>query len=249
MKPWDAISTILKEMALAAVPGARTIDIDAYAEKRIKELGAKSVNKGYKTELTKSAWPTVSCINTPGVICHGYPSDYALVEGDIVSFDLGIKIGNQCADAALTVGVGQISNARQQLLKWAKRTMFNTIQYMVPGASTEDLADITETYALSHGYLVNRRFGGHRIGTEMHMRPNIYNTKESSHKYAKLEVGEIYCVEPMITKGRDNIGTNQFDPDGWCFITADGKDSAFFEHMVQITASGPKILTTHVMPD
>lgn len=249
MKPWDAISIILKEMAAMAKPGVKTIDIDAHADKRITELGATSVNKGYMHETAKAPWPTATCINTPGVICHGYPSEYELQEGDIVSFDLGIKIGNQCADAALTVGVGEISNARQQLLRWAKKTLYNVIPYMVPGASTEDLADIIETYALSHNYLVNRRFGGHRIGTEMHMKPNIYNTKESTHQYATLKVGEIYCVEPMITRGKDNIGTSQLDPNEWCFVTTDGKDSAFFEHMVEITANGPKILTTHIWPD
>jgi methionyl aminopeptidase len=119
---------------------------------------------------------------------------------------------------------------------------------MQPGAKTEDIADIIETYALAHGYLVNRRFGGHRIGEEMHMKPNIYNTKESTHTYGTLKVGEIYCIEPMITRGKDNIGITP-DPDEWCYVTADGKDSAFFEHMVEITAKGPKILTTHIWPD
>jgi methionyl aminopeptidase len=248
LKPWEAISLILTGMAAQAVPGKKTIDIDMWAEKRIKELGATSVNKGYKQQTSKSPWPFVSCINVNDVIAHGYPSDYELQEGDIVSFDLGIKIGNQCADAALTVGVGEISNQRRQLLTWAKRVLYEAISYMQPGADTQDIAQVIETFCLRHGFFVNRRFGGHRIAEEMHMKPNIYNTVESIHTYGKLKVGEIYCIEPMITRSRDNLGICT-DPNLWCYKTADGKDSAFFEHMVLITNSGPKVLTTHISPD
>lgn len=244
MKAYEIISTVLKEMAAMAKPGVKTIDIDAMAEKRIKELGAKSYDKGYKPEQAKTAWEWVSCINHNNIIAHGKPSEYVLQEGDIVSFDLGIIKGGVCADAALTVGVGEISNTRSRLLYNAKQVLYEAIKFMVPGANTEDLAHIIEYHALSRGYLVNRRFAGHRIGKEMHMKPNIYNTNEPTHKYAKLKVGEIYCVEPMITVGKDNLGFC-VDPDGWTFTTGDGKDSAFFEHMIEITKNGPKVLTTH----
>lgn len=240
----EIISIILKEMAAMAKPGVKTIDIDKMAAGRITELGAKSYNLGYKPEFAKTPWEWVSCININSIIAHGRPAAYALQEGDIVSFDLSIKVGGKCADAALTVGVGEISNARQRLLYYAKQTVYEAIKYMVAGAKTEDLARIIEYHALSRGYLVNRRFGGHRIGEEMHMDPNIYNTQEPSHKYGVLKVGEVYCIEPMITNGKDNLGMF-IDPDGWTCVTGDGKDSAFFEHMVEITENGPKILTTH----
>jgi methionyl aminopeptidase len=248
MKSYEAISIILTEMAAMALPGTKTIDINNHAEKRIKELGAKSVNKGYKHETSKVPWPYATCINVNEIIAHGYPTEYELQEGDIVSFDLGIKMGKQCADAALTVGVGEISNKRRHLLKYAKRTVYTVIKYMVAGAKTEDLAEIIESEAMSHGYLVNRRFGGHRIGEQMHMKPNIYNTREDIHTYGTLKVGEIYCVEPMLTNGKDNVGITR-DANLWCYETGDGKDSAFFEHMVEITEQGPKILTTHIQPD
>jgi methionyl aminopeptidase len=119
---------------------------------------------------------------------------------------------------------------------------------MQPGANTEDIANVIETFCLRHGYFVNRRFGGHRIGEEMHMKPNIYNTIEQIHTYGTLKVGEIYCIEPMITRSRDNLGICT-DPNLWCYKTADGKDSAFFEHMVEITSNGPRVLTTHITQD
>lgn len=244
MRAYEIISIILKEMAAMARPGVKTIDIDVMAEGRIKELGAKSADKGYRPKFAKTPWQWVSCINTNSIIAHGKPGDYGLQNGDIVSFDLGIKKGKECADAALTVGVGEISNARSRLLYYAKQTVYEVIKYMVPGADTKDLASIIEYHASSRGYLVNRRFAGHRIGEQMHMKPNIYNTQEPSHIYAKLKVGEIYCVEPMITAGKDNLGM-MIDPGGWTCVTMDGKDSAFFEHMVEVTENGPKILTTH----
>jgi methionyl aminopeptidase len=86
------------------------------------------------------------------------------------------------------------------------------------------------------------------IGEQMHMKPNIYNTREDIHTYGTLKVGEIYCVEPMLTNGKDNVGITR-DANLWCYETGDGKDSAFFEHMVEITEQGPKILTTHIQPD
>lgn len=244
MEAYEIISTVLKEMAAMAKPGVKTIDIDKMAEKRIKELGAKSYNKGYKPAFAKTPWDWVSCINVNNVIAHGKPSDYELKDGDIVSFDLGIKKGKKCADAALTVGVGELDNARQRLLYYAKQTVYEAINFMVPGAKTDDIARVIEYHALSRGYLVNRRFAGHRIGDEMHMKPNIYNTQEPTHQYGELKAGEVYCVEPMITRGKDGMGMC-IDADGWTFVTMDGKESAFFEHMVEITEKGPKILTTH----
>ena len=244
MTEYDAISIILKELAKMARPGVKTIDIDKHAGKMIKNLGCRSYNQGYKPAFAKTPWEFNTCINVNNIIAHGRPGDYALQEGDIISIDLGIKKGRKCADAALSVGVGEISNARSRLLYYAKQVVYEVIKYMVPGAKTEELARIIEYHTLSRGYLVNRRFGGHRIGTEMHMKPNIYNTQEPTHQYDTLKVGEVYCVEPMITNGKDAMGLF-IDPDGWTCVTADGKDSAFYEHMVRVGKNGPEILTTH----
>lgn len=244
MKAYEAISIILQEMAAMAQPGVKTIEINDMAERRIGELGATSYNKGYKHETARAPWEFATCINVNSIIAHGRPGDYALQEGDIVSFDLGIKKDGECADAALSVGVGEIDNRRRRLLYYAKQTVYEAIKYMTSGMKTEDLARIIEMHASSRGYLVNRRFAGHRIGAEMHMKPNIYNTQEDTHNYGVLEIGQVYCIEPMLTPGKDNMGLF-VDPDLWTCITGDGADSAFFEHMVEITENGPKILTTH----
>jgi methionyl aminopeptidase len=245
MKAYQIISDILKTLAKQVKPGVKTMAINDKAEKLIAKYGATSMIKGYSHESAKEPWPYVTCININNTIAHGYPNDYILQEGDIVSIDLSIKYDGECADAALSVPVGEVSNARHRLLYYAKQTLYEAIKYMTVGQSTENIARIIESHAISRGYLVNRRFAGHRIGAELHMSPKIYNTTEMSHKYGILEAGQVYCVEPMLTIGNDNFGVTP-DINQWCYVTADGKDSAFFEHMVEITPSGPKILTTHI---
>jgi methionyl aminopeptidase len=245
MKAYEAISIILKEMAAMAKPGVKTIDINNYAEKRIVELGCTSANKGYKPEWAKKPYEWATCINVNSIIAHGKPGDYELRNGDIASFDLGIIKDGECADAALSVGIGEISNARRRLLYYAKQTIYEVLHLFTPGRETTDIARAIEYQVLSRGFMVNRRFAGHRIGKEMHMKPNIYNTLDDQQPHhGKLEAGQIYCIEPMITNGKDNLGLF-IDSDGWVCVTADGKDSAFYEHMILVTENGPKILTDH----
>jgi len=113
---------------------------------------------------------------------------------------------------------------------------------MKPDVPTKDLAHEIESFALMRGYKVNRRFCGHKIGKEMHERPRIYNTVEEKNEWGVLKVGEVYCIEPMLTTGKDNIGITF---DGWTTFTQDRKPSAVFEHMIEITPEGAKVLTTH----
>jgi len=245
MKPHEAVSQVLIKMAEMAKIGVRTIDIDSMAEKMILDMGCKPFNKGYKHQSAKQAYPFTTCINIDNVIAHGKPSEYKLQNGDLVSLDVAlITPDGLCGDAALSLGCGEISNRKERLLKYAKKTLYEVIDHMKPGRSTEDLARICEYYTANMGYRVNLRMAGHAIGTEMHMKPNIYSGTADHCVWGELKVGDVFCVEPMLTPGKDNLGIC-VDPDGWTFVTVDGQPSAFFEHMVEITATGCKILTTH----
>lgn len=246
MEVYKIISDILRQMAQMAKPGVKTSEIDKYAEELIANYGCKSYNKGYKPDWADKAYPCVSCINRNDVIAHGIPDDTEIQDGDIISFDLGIidKDGN-CGDAALSVGVGNITNAKKRLLYYAYGTMMAGIEAMKPGVNTFDVARAIQAFAMSRGFRINRRFAGHRIDKEMHLKPNIYNTIEDGHKFDVLKEGDVFCVEPMVTSGMDNMGRPTGD--GWCFVTQDGKPSAFFEHMVKITKDGAEILTDHII--
>lgn len=246
MKAHEIVSEVLKEMASMALPGVATKDIDAMAEKKILELGGVPYNKGYHMESAKTPYPYATCISVENVIAHGYPSELVLREGDVVNLDTSVRDSDgNCGDAALSVGVGEISDRKKRLLRYSKDVLYKTIEYMTPGRSTKELAHIIEFHALNMGFLVNRRFCGHRIGTDMHMGPKIYNSEEEGHIWGNLQVGEVYCVEPILTNGKDPYGL-LVDPDGWVYVTSDGKPCAMFEHMVEITPTGPKILTTHI---
>lgn len=240
-----AVSEILKATSSAAVPGVTTLQLNEMGEALIKEFGVKSYNKGYKPKWASSPYPAAMCISVNNQIAHGVPGDYALQEGDLVSLDLGIiDSKGQCGDAALTVGVGEIANKHQKLLKWAKRILEEAIDEVGPNVSTQVITDAIWTASKRYGYTVNRSLCGHAIGKKMHMEPRIYNSPEPGNVYEVLKVGQIICIEPMITEGRDDIGV--VGVDGWSKYTTDGKFSAFFEHMVEVTEKGYNVLTTHI---
>lgn len=242
MKPWEVVSTILTEMSKLCVVGETTKVIDAYAERRIAELGATSYNKGYKPEHATHPYPFATCISVNNVIVHGYPTNEPLGSGDIVTLDIGIKINGQCGDAALTVMVGEVENKNRRLVHYSMKAVYEAIKYIKAGVSTEVIAEEVERYGIRVGYAVNRRFGGHTIGEEMHMKPNIYNTVEKVHTYDILKEGQIICIEvPMSFK--DALGITFAD--GWITVTTDGRYASMFEHMVRVTKDGCEILTTH----
>lgn len=239
------ISEILKELAEMGKPGVNLLEIETKAAKLLKKYGVKSFNKDYKPDWAQSPYPAITCLNVNSIIAHGTPNDLVLEDGDILGIDLGIvDAEGYCGDAALTIPVGNVDNRKSRLLYYANKTIYEGIKYMQPGTDTRDIAEAIQKYARTRGYKVNRRFAGHKIGPgAMHQKPNIYNTVEDEHKWGKLEVGDVYCIEPFLTPGGDDVGGVL--PNGWTYATQDAQPSAFFEHMVLITKDGPEILTDH----
>lgn len=245
MKPHEIISAILRELKEPIKVGTKLMDIERHAEELVKKYDVTPFNKGYKPEWANTPYPYITCINVNSIIAHGKPSEYVLQDGDLVSVDTAIvdKYG-QCADAAFSMGVGELAGKDRHLLFYANQIIFNILPELKTGVSTEYIAGRLENYALSHGYLLNRRFAGHRIADQMHMKPNIYNTPEKTHSYATLERGQVFCIEPMLTYSQDNMGVF-LDNDLWTAFTRDQKNSCFFEAMIEITDTGGKMLTTH----
>lgn len=243
MQIYQITSEILKELSAAVKPGITTQSLEDLAEKLLEKYKVQSYNKGYHPKWSKEPYPAILCINVNSIICHGIPSNYKLQEGDICSIDLGIKKDGVCGDAALTVPVGEISNANERLIRYAKQTVYEVLKMIKPGANTEDIARHTESFAKLRGYNLNKRFSGHTIGEEMHMKPSIYSTVEEPHEYADLVEGQTICIEPMLTSGADAYGVMLSN--NWTYVTRDRKNSAVFEHMVLVTKDGYKVLTDH----
>jgi methionyl aminopeptidase len=244
LKSYQIVSQVLKEMAAMANPGVTAKEIDEMAASLVVKLGGTSYNKGYKPAWAKEAFPASTCISVNDVVCHGIPDERPLVEGDLVNLDLGVRDSEgNCGDAGFTVAVGTVANKDERLMRYTKKILYAGIEQVKAGVSTMEITQAIYSASVRYGYPLNRNFGGHTIGKEMHMAPNIYNTIEPHNQYADLVEGQIICIEPMATHGKDRVGF--MDDNGWTIRTQDGKNCAMYEHMVRVEKDGYTILTDH----
>lgn len=241
------VSTILKQLSEMAEVGTRLTDLNVYCEELIATHGATAYNKGYLPVWASKPFPAALCTSLNDVIAHGIPTDYKLKEGDILNLDLGIKKDGYCGDASMTIGIGEIENKHERLMRYAKRALYVGIAEVTAGAQVTAIGDAIERYARQMGYVVNKAFSGHGIGEEMHQDPTIFHfdvgtqTKEKMQDI-KLIAGQVICIEPMLT-WKDTQG--YLDRDGWTYRTRDGKTSVMFESMVLVKEGGYEVLTDH----
>jgi methionyl aminopeptidase len=257
LKIWDIESNILKELASHVRPGITTLTLNNLARDLIKQYDVASFNRGYHPSWASEPYPFETCISVNDEIVHGLPSERMLKDGDLVNIDLGIIKEGVCADAALSVPVGTISDADKDLLHMAKKALYAGIEKVAAGVKVETIARAIEETAWHRKYVVNVTFTGHGIGKTMHEAPSIYHARnpyydnpEMAAEYQKymnieLRAGQIICLEPALTR-RDRFGVQS--PNKWTFTTRDGSKSALFEHMVRVLEDGYEVLTTHIEP-
>ena len=242
MKSWDVVSDVLKLLVSNVKPGITTQELNDIGEKRVIELGAIPINKGYHPKWANSPFPAAVCISVNDEIAHGIPSERKLENGDTIILDIGVKKDGICGDAALTVGVGEISNRDDRLLRHAKMTLEEGIRHIRPGVKLKELARLMQTFALQRGYIINYRFCGHFIGKEMHEEPMIPHVTWPGLGEQELKVGDMFCLEPILTY-KDKFGVPVND---WVVKTTDGKKAAMFESQILVTDDGCQVLTTHI---
>ncbi len=219
--------------ARAAIPGATTADLDRAAREVLDRRNARSNFLGYH------GFPAVACVSPNEVIVHGIPGPRVLEAGDIVSIDCGAIIQGWHADAAITVGVGEVDPDSQRLMDVTRSALESAIAATVAGNRLGDIGAAAEREVTSAGFGVVREYVGHGIGTAMHEEPDVPNYGPPG-RGLKLRAGIVLAIEPMVTAGRAT--TPPLD-DGWTVVTADGSRAAHFEHTVAITDDGPTILT------
>ncbi len=217
-----------------AVAGITTRELDAMAEKFIRQHGAEPAYKGYR------GFPATICVAPNNVICHGFPDDVKLKEGDIVGLDIGTKLDGWYGDACITVAIGQVDPEAQRLLDVAEQSMMLGIGAAKAGNRLGDIGAAIQEYAEANGFSVVREYTGHGIGDRLHMDPTILHYGKRGTG-ARLQPGMIFTVEPMINMG--HYATSLDARDGWTVRTADGSLSAQFEHTIAITEDGTEILT------
>jgi methionyl aminopeptidase len=230
------VAQVLAELAAAVKPGVTTADLDAIAEMRLKEAGAEPAFKGYH------GYPATICASVNEEVVHGIPSDRALVEGDIVSIDMGAKLDGFYGDSAVTVPVGKVSPEAQRLLDVTRVALERAVATVKAGARVSDIGAAVQSYVEAHGFSVVREFVGHGIGTSLHEEPQIPNYGLAG-RGPRLAEGMALAIEPMVNAGKPAV---KVLGDGWTAVTKDKALSAHFEHTVVVTLDGCRVLT---LPD
>ena len=227
------LATVLKEIEKMAKPGITTLELDRAAEALILKHGAKPAFKGYE------GFPYSLCASVNNVIVHGYPSKYALKDGDIVGLDLGVLWKGYNTDMAVTVAVGEIPFETKRLIDVTKRALRLGIKKARAGVTTGDVGNTIQRYIEDQGFGVVKDLVGHGIGKSVHEEPQIPNYGQR-HKGTKLEDGMVICIEPMVTVGSWQIKKAK---DGYGIATKDGSLAAHFEHTLAIGKDGARVLT------
>ena len=227
------VATILGVLSEQVRPGMKTKELDIIAARELDRLGAKPAFKGYR------GFPANLCVSVNDEIVHGIPGERVLDEGDIVSFDFGAIFKGFQGDAAVTVGVGEISSQAKQLIETTEGALKASIAVAYPGVRLGDISAAIQHYAQVRGFSVVREYTGHGIGQEMHEEPQVPNFGRLGEG-PELKRGMALALEPMVNVGswRTRLGS-----DHWVVFTADGSLSAHFEHTIVITDGEPEVLT------
>jgi methionyl aminopeptidase len=227
------VGRILAELREMAAPGVTTAQIDALAEQRVREAGAEPAFKGYH------GYPATVCASVNEQVVHGIPSARALVEGDILSIDMGARMGGFFGDCAVTVPVGTVPEEAAALLRVTEEALFHGIEAVKSGARVSDIGAAVQQHVEAHGFSVVREFVGHGIGTSLHEEPQVANYGPGG-RGPRLSEGMVIAIEPMVNAGKPAV---RVLGDGWTAVTRDGSLSAHFEHTVAVTGDGCEILT------
>lgn len=231
---------VLNTVKDAIVPGVTTLELDALAEKLIRDGGDTPPLKNYTPYGAKIPFPASICVSINNEIVHGIPSKERVVEdGDIVSLDLCLTHKGMTADAALTKAVGKVSEKVTELLKNTERSLYEGINAIRAGGRIGDISSAIERVANANHYGIVRELGGHGVGHGVHEDPFVPNYGKKGTG-PLLKPGMVIAIEPMFLLGGDAI--RQLE-DGYTIISQDGSLSAHFEHTVVVTKDGAEIMT------
>lgn len=229
------VATVLKEIAERVEPGMTTADLDSYAEKRIREMGATPSFKGYH------GFPGSICICLNHEVVHGIPSPKKVIRaGDVLKVDTGAYKGGFHGDSCITIAVGQVSSEAERLIRAAEEVLYAGIEQVKEGKTLLDIAGAIEDCTKKCGYSVVEDFTGHGVGRKLHEEPAVFNVRTKELPNVKLKAGMTLAIEPILNAGKRFTRTLR---DRWTVVTVDNSLSAQFEHTVLVTAEGYEILT------
>lgn len=239
------VADALEAMRAACAPGTTTHDLDQIARAVLRQAGASSNFLNY--DIGSGPYPGVICASVNDWVVHGIPStEVVLREGDLISIDFGAVVDGWHGDAAITVAVGEVDKRSAALSAACETALWAGLAVVAAGARLGDVSHAIETSVAQAAappgpWGIVDGYGGHGIGSAMHMAPHILNYGPAGVGPV-LEPGMALAIEPMLTAGQP--GTRELG-DGWTVVTADGSLAAHWEHTIAIYADGPFVLTAH----
>ena len=229
------VATVLKEISTTVEPGMTTADLDAIAEKRIREMGATPSFKGYH------GFPASICACINNEVVHGIPSPKKRIKaGDVLKVDTGAYFNGYHGDSCITIAVGKVSPKAQRLIDVAEVALYKGIEEVKAGNCLLDIAGAIEDYVKEKGYRIVEEFTGHGVGRNLHEEPSVFNFRTNQLPNVRLREGMTLAIEPILNAGSRHTRTLR---DRWTVVTLDNALSAQFEHTVLVTKTGYEILT------
>jgi methionyl aminopeptidase len=232
-KASEIVAHTLQVLSKHVQAGITTLELDAIAESEIRAAGARPAFKGYR------GFPKTLCVSINEQIVHGIPSNRKLMDGDIISLDLGAIWDGFYGDAARTFAVGMISKDAAKLVNVTRESLRIAIEQARPGNRIGDIGYAVQKYVEGFGYSVVREFVGHGIGRNLHEDPQIPNYGKAGQG-PRIKAGMVFAIEPMVCQGGPEV---EILKDNWTAITRDRSLAAHFEHTMAITEEGAVVLS------
>ena len=229
------VATVLKEIIDYAKPGLSTKDLDDFAEKRIKEMGAMPSFKGYH------GFPASICSSINNEVVHGIPNKNKIIqEGDLVKVDTGAYLDGYHGDSCISICIGSVNEAVQKLSDVAHDSLYAGLRKIKAGNTLLDVAGAIEDVVVSNGYSIVEDYTGHGVGRNLHEEPSVFNFRTKDLPNITLREGMTLAVEPIVNEGTKYCRTLN---DRWTVVTKDGKLSSQWEHTIVVLKDGIEILT------
>lgn len=218
--------------------GMTTAEVDNIIGKYIKEANCEPAFLGYKTKSSQSPFPSNACLCLNNEIFHSPASNKIIKFGDLLTIDLGLKYKGLFSDCAMTFVIGEINDRKNRLIDACGKAIEHSLSYCVPGNTTNDITKAIDLTVRDYGYVPAESYGGHSIGSQMHMVPYVSNSKSQSIE-CELAEGMVLCLEPSALEKQCTLTIGL---DGWTVFAPENILSAHVERMVEITKTGGIIL-------
>ena len=234
-KASSIVATVLREIMELVEPGQTTGDLDAHAERRIREMGATPSFMGYH------GFPASICASINNEVVHGIPSKKRVIHaGDLLKVDTGAYFDGYHGDSCITVCVGDVSEEARKLSRVAQESLMAGLSQIRAGNTLLDIAGAVEDHVKANQFSVVEDYTGHGVGRNLHEEPSVFNFRTNDLPNVKLRPGMTLAVEPILNAGSNACRTLK---DRWTVVTKDGSLSAQWEHTIVVTSDGCEILT------